>query len=132
MKTSSVNASPEPPSVQTARGCVAANVALPGFGSLMAKRAVGWPQSALTVIGFAITAIFTVRAFVWFARNFSAIYGPEADPVETLQGIWLNLRWALLGMGLFAFSWLWTTATNAAILHSAKQTAERPKPPILN
>jgi len=131
MKTSSVNANVDPPSVQTARGCVATNVALPGFGSLMAKRAAGWPQAALTVIGFVLTAIFGVRALVWFAHNFSTIYGPDSDPVETLRAIWFNLRWALLGIGFFAVSWIWSTATNAAILHSAKSNAEGAKPPVL-
>jgi hypothetical protein len=131
MKTSSANVNAEPPSLQTARGCVALNVALPGFGSLMARRAAGWPQAALTVAGFVLTMIFGVQALVWFARNVSTIYGADADPVETLLDTWRNLRWALLGMLLFAISWAWSAATNSSILNAAKRETERPRPPVL-
>ncbi|MSU57261.1 MAG: hypothetical protein EXS35_03610 [Pedosphaera sp.] len=111
---------------------MATNVALPGFGSLAAKRAVGWPQAALTVIGFALSAIFGLRFLLWFLKNISALYGADSDPVETLLSIWTAVRWALLGIGLFAISWLWAAATNATILRSAKRETEREKPPKLN
>lgn len=132
MKTSSANASPEVASKQTARGMVATNLALPGFGSLMAKRAAGWPQAVLTVVGFAFTLIFGVRFGIWFFQNTDALYGPEADPLETLQAIWRSVRWAVFGMGLFAVSWLWSLATNTEILRSARQPEPRAKPPILD
>lgn len=111
---------------------VATNLALPGFGSLMARRAVGWPQAVLTVVGFALTTIFGVRFVIWFFQNIDVLYGPEADPVETLVALWKAVRWALVGIGLFAVSWLWSLATNAAILRSARETAIRVKPPILS
>ena len=132
MKTSSANANPEPLSVQTARGCVATNLTLPGFGSLMAKRAVGWPQAALTVVGFSLTMIFGVRFIVWTLRNMSNFYDPQSDPVETLTGIWQYLSWPLVGFVLVATSWLWALTTNTAILNSAKNNAECSKPPKLN
>jgi putative Mn2+ efflux pump MntP len=131
MKTSSANANPEPPSVQTARGMVAANLAVPGFGSLMAKRAAGWPQAALTIVGFALTSIFGVRFIIWFLQHLNTLYGAESDPLESLLDLWRNVRWALLGIGLFAMSWLWSLATNAEILRSAKRDNERAKPPVL-
>ena len=131
MKTSSANANPDAPSVQTARGFVATNLALPGFGSLMAKRAVGWPQAALTVAGFALTMIFGVRFVGWFFQNTDALYGSQADPIETLTNVWRAVRWALLGIGLFAVSGLWALTTNAAILRSARSETDREKPPIL-
>jgi hypothetical protein len=131
MKTSSAPANPEPLSVQTARGCVGTNLALPGFGSLMAKRPAGWPQAALTVVGFLLTMIFGVQFVVWALRNMSNFYDPQSDPIETFAGIWLRLRWPLLGFGMVAISWLWTLNTNAAILRSAKHAAEPGKPPKL-
>lgn len=132
MKTSSANANPEPPSAQTARGMVATNLALPGFGSLMAKRAAGWPQAALTVVGFALTSIFGVRFIIWFFQSMDMLYGTESDPVESLIAMWLNVRWALLGIGLFAVSWLWSLATNTEILRSARKPEPMEKPPILS
>ena len=131
MKTSSASASPDAPSLQTARGFVGTNLGMPGFGSLMAKRRVGWPQTALTVIGFALTTIYGVRFGLWFFQNLDALYGPESDPVDTLLALWQAVRWALLGIGLFAVSWLWSLATNAAILHSARQSEPMAKPPVL-
>ena len=132
MKTSSANANSDAPSVQTARGFVATNLALPGFGSLMAKRAVGWPQAALTVVGFSLTMIFGVRFIVWTLRNMSNFYDPQSDPVETMTGIWQYLSWPLVGFVLVATSWLWALTTNTAILNSAKNNAECSKPPKLN
>lgn len=110
---------------------VAANLALPGFGSLMAKRAVGWPQAALTIVGFALTSIFGVRFIIWFFQNMDMLYGAESDPVESLLALWRNVRWALLGIGLFAVSWLWSLATNAEILRSARKLEAKEKPPVL-
>lgn len=132
MKTSSASANPEPPSVQTARGFVGTNLALPGFGSLMARRRVGWPQAALTVVGFACTTIFGVRFVVWFFQNTDAIYGSDTDPIEMLLNVWRAVRWALFGIGLFAVSWLWALVTNAAILRSAHPTGSTEKPPVLS
>lgn len=111
---------------------VATNLALPGFGSLMAKRVAGWPQATLTVVGFALTTIFGVRFMIWFFQNTDTLYGPEADPIETLLAIWQTVRWALLGIGLFAVSWLWSLATNTEILRSARQPEPKEKPPILS
>ena len=131
MKISSANANAEPPSVQTARGFVGTNLALPGFGSLMARRAEGWPQAALTVAGFGLTAWFGVRLGIWYFQNSSAINDPEADPFGVMTHEWLIARWALLGMALFAISWLWSLATNTAILRSARRADTMDKPPIL-
>lgn len=98
----------------------------------MAKRRVGWPQAALTVAGFALTMIFGVRFGIWVLKNWQLLYGPESDPVETLLAIWREVRWPLLGMGLFAVAWLWALATNAAILRSARQNESPDKPPVLS
>ena len=119
-------------SPQTARGCVATNLALPGFGSLIAGRAVGYAQAAFTVVGFGLTLFFGLKFIVWYLANWATINGPQADPMETLTSIWRAVRWALLGIGLFAIAWLWALATNAAILRQARKTGEAAKPPKLD
>jgi len=116
---------------QTARGCVATNLAMPGFGSLMAGRPVGYAQAFLTVVGFGLTMVFGLKAIVWFLTHWSIIYGPEADPVETMTSVWRETRWAWLGMALFAVTWLWGLMTNAVILHSARTDDDAGKPPKL-
>jgi hypothetical protein len=110
---------------------VATNLALPGFGSLLARRAVGYPQAALTVVGFGLTAWFGVRFGIWYFQNSAALRDADSDPVENLIEIWLGVRWALLGFALFGTSWLWSLSTSSAILRSARQAAPAEKPPVL-
>lgn len=116
---------------QTARGCVATNLSLPGFGSLLAGHPVGYAQAALTVVGFGLTLLFGAKAIIWFLTHWSTIYGPEADPVDTMSGVWWETRWAWLGMALFAVAWLWSLTTNAAILRTARTEDDASKPPKL-
>ena len=117
---------------QTARGCVGTNLALPGFGSLMAGYPVGYAQAALTVAGFGLTLVFGAKAIVWFLTHWSMIYGPDADPVETMTGVWRETRWVWAGFAMVATAWLWSLMTNAAILRSARQDDDGNKPPKLN
>lgn len=132
MKTSSARETPDAPSAQTARGCAATNLALPGFGSLLARRAVGYPQAALTVVGFGLTAWFGVRFGFWYFQNSAALRDADGDPVQNLIEMWLGVRWALLGMALYGVSWLWSLSTNVSILRSARPAAPPEKPPVLS
>lgn len=116
---------------QAALGCVATNVALPGFGSLMAGHPVGYAQAVLTLAGFTMTLGFGLVFVIWCLLNWSSLYGPEADPVDTLLQLWVRLRWALVGMGLFGFAWVWAWFTNAAILREARMAEAAAKPPKL-
>lgn len=118
--------------MQTARGFVGTNLVLPGFGSIMAKRRVGWAQATLTVVGFGLTLVFGVRFIVWFFQNTATIFGDEGDPVEVLAGGLRAVRWALLGIALFGLAWLWSLATNAAILRAARAVQAVEKPPVLS
>lgn len=132
MKISLAPGNREALSPQTARGCAATNLALPGFGSLMAGRAIGYVQAALTVVAFALTLFFGVKFILWGVMNWSHIYDPQADPVETMVALWRGARWALLGIALFAASWLWALATNIVILRAAPKNEGAGKPPKLN
>jgi hypothetical protein len=117
---------------QTAQACVATNLGLPGFGSLLAGRAVGYVQAALTLAGFGLTLLLGVKFIVWAVINWPRLYGPEADPLESLLSMWLNVRGALLGIALFVVSWLWALVTNFSILRSASRKQDAAKPPKLN
>ena len=116
---------------QTAHGCVGTNLALPGIGSLMAGRAVGYVQAALTLAGFGLTVLFGLKFSLWYLANWSSLNSPNADPLETLGEVWREVRWALLGIGLFAIAWLWAMGTNAGILRQARHAEEKAKPPKL-
>ena len=106
---------------------MATNMALPGFGSLAAGRRSGYVQATLTVAGFACTMIFGLRFIVWALANWSKIYDPQADPIETFGNIWIALRWALLGIGLFAVSWLWSLWTSLRLVDDARRSAVPPR-----
>lgn len=118
--------------LQTARGCAGTNLALPGFGSLMAGRRVGYPQAAITVVAFALTLFFGLKFLAWGVKSWPAINDPETDPVETLRGMWQVGRWAFLGVALFTGNWLWALMTNISILRSVSASREAVKPPKLN
>jgi hypothetical protein len=97
----------------------------------MAGRAVGYVQAAITLAGFGLTLLLGVKFIVWAVINWPRLYGPEADPWETLLSIWLNLRGALLGITLFIVSWLWALATSFMILRAAPKNEDATLPPKL-
>jgi hypothetical protein len=117
---------------QTAWGCLSTNLALPGFGSLMAGRASGYPQVALGLGGLVLTLLFTLRFAYWYFTSGSRLQGVETDPVEALIELWRAARWPLLGIGVFAAGWLWALATSCQILHAAKDAEPKNVPPLLS
>ena len=132
MKISLALAQRQPLSRQTAWGCLTTNLALPGFGSLAAGRRAGYLQVALTITGMALTMIFGVRFVIWTLTNWSRLQDPMAEQFNTLGQMWLAVRWALLGIGIFGLGWLWALATSFAIVHSASQTGPSTTPPRLS
>ncbi len=132
MKVSLVLGPRRPLSRQTAWGCLTSNVALPGVGSLAAGRASGYAQLALAVGGLALTLVFGTRFILWYMANWDRVHAPEADPMEVLRQMWAVLRWAVLGIGIFAFSWLWGLVTGFGIVYSAKTAESAAVPPLLS
>jgi hypothetical protein len=102
---------------------------MPGFGSLMAGRISGYPQAFLGIAGMIVTMIFGVRALIWMLSNWARMRDPASDQLAVFGEMWLALRWALLGMGIFGVSWLWALASSYGIVRSAKNDA--PAPPRL-
>src|ERR1043166_812775 len=96
----------QPLSRQTAWGCLTANLALPGSGSLVAGRAIGYAQLVAAILAFVVSLVACAGAIVWFAGNWTRIMNPE-DPLAMMGEIWKAVRWSVLGIGLFLFSMLW-------------------------
>lgn len=126
MKTSSAHA-PKNVSTETAIGCLTTNLAMPGFGSIVAgKRIEGAIQAGLSIAGFILTVLLGGRFIVWFFTNYSRLYGdPYADPVEVFSEVWGQVRVPLIGIGLFVFTWLWALWTSWRVVRAAR------KPPVL-
>src|SRR5439155_27279195 len=116
MKISLVLGEQRPLSRQTAWGCLTTNLALPGFGSLAAGRGSGYLQAALTIIGMALTMFFGGRFIIWSLSNWSRLHDPQSEQFAALGEMWLVVRWALLGVAIFALGWLWALATSFAIV----------------
>jgi hypothetical protein len=102
-----------------AQACFSANLGLPGAGSLMAGRRSGYVQVMVALAGMGLTLVFGILFLAWCIQNLEQIRAPEADPYVTLAGIWRQLRWALLGIGLFVVAWLWALVTSFAILKTS-------------
>jgi hypothetical protein len=113
---------------QTAWGCLTTNLTLPGFGSLVAGRVVGYGQAALSLGGTAITMVFGVRFILWFLANWSRLHDVEGDAMGGLVEMWGVLRWPLLGIGIFLIGWIWALGTSLQIIQAAKKS-ERPMAP---
>ena len=131
MKISLARGVREPLSSQTACGCLTSNLALPGSGSLLAGRASGYGQLLLALLGLVLSLIFGVRFLMWHVSNWSRLHGPDVDSIEALREIWVQLRWALLGLGIFLISMLWALITSFAILASSRRVDAPTKPPPL-
>ena len=85
---------------------------------------------ALALGGFALTLVFGLRFILWYIAHWSQLNGTDADKFEALGGLWLAIRWVVLGMGLFVLGWLWALSTSLQIVHEAKNTEEdAPKEP---
>jgi hypothetical protein len=116
---------------QTAWGCLTTNLAMPGFGSLIAGRVSGYPQAALGLGGLGLTLVFWVRFVLWYLANWSHLNDPMADPLATMSELWQAVRLPLLGMGIFAVGLLWALVTSWSIVRAARQAEQRRAPPRL-
>ncbi len=94
----------------TARLCLWVNLlALPGLGSVLAGRRVGWAQAVLAVAGLGLAGYGVVRAAAdWLAAG-------EALP------LWSGaLELALVGLGLSAGAWGWALVTSLQVLRDSR------------
>ena len=111
---------PRPLSRSEAWGCVTANLAVPGSGSLAAGRAVGYFQMALTLIGFLITLVCAAGFFHWYFANSDRIAQLQMDePGQALLELWRAARGALLGMAVFIFAIAWAAVTSFQIVQAS-------------
>jgi hypothetical protein len=129
MKISLARGPRQPLSRQTAWGCLTTNLALPGFGSLVAGRSSGYAQAVLGIVGLALTAVFGVRFIAWYFANWPRLSGDQADPFVALGELWKAVRWPLLGVGVFLLGWLWALITSLEILRGATKPPPQIEPP---
>jgi hypothetical protein len=121
MKTFLARANSESSARETARGCFTTNLVIPGLGSLVGGRKIGYVQLVVCFSGLAISLIFGVRFILWSLAHWDEFHDPNADPIAALRDLWFQARWSLLGIVLFAIAWLWALLTSCLLLSEAKK-----------
>jgi hypothetical protein len=112
-----------------AKACLAANLALPGAGSLAAGRAVGYFQMAVAFAGLIVSVVTGVPMIEWSLSNWTRMTDPLSDSPQMLFELWRHAVWPLVGIGLFVIGILWAAATGLQLLAQAPKEGV---PPIIN
>jgi hypothetical protein len=115
MKISLVLHPERPLSRSEAWACFSANIALPGSGSLLAGRAVGYFQILLALIGLGVSLFTTLQAIVWYYHNYHRL-SDAADPLAGFVESIRHLALPAAGMGIFVLAILWAAITSWSII----------------
>lgn len=95
--------------------CFTANLALPGSGSLIAGRWIGYFQILLAFVGLGWSLLRTIQVFVWFLHNYRRI-NEASDPIAGLLEYWHALLQPMIGLGIFAIAIIWAAFTSWSII----------------
>ena len=96
------------------RACRTANTfVLPGIGSVLAHRRVGYAQISMAAVGFGLSNWWMVKTVTHYLT----------EGFIDLED-WRQLLTPLLGIGLFGLAWVWAQWTN----HELKKSL-LPEPP---
>jgi hypothetical protein len=100
-----VVAAPDAPDRPRALAALTANVMLPGSGTLLLGRRVGWLQALLSLAGMGLSLHWLTRVVTLWVRHGER---PLLAPSELLVG--------LTGPLLFAAGWAWSVLTAWRVL----------------
>ncbi len=93
-------------------------LALPGGGTIMAGRRVGWAQAGLALIGFVLTGVWAAHAVSSWIRT--------GDLPCALDGYLLT---GSVGALLFLVAWFWALASSVSIVrqrHASMRPVTQP------
>lgn len=103
-----------------AKACLAANLSLPGLGSLHVGRRVGWAQLALAAGGFVLTLTFGGWLVAEWARARELPFLPVLERGEWPPGLLRHLLVGLGGLALFATALGWSLITSWLVYREAR------------
>ena len=122
---------PRPLSRSEAWGCVTANLAVPGSGSLAAGRAVGYWQMAVYFTGFVMSLAGSVAPVRWYLANSAQLNHPPEGDVGDMFGPLSSFlhaaRWVLLGIAFFLFALGWAAVTSFQIMQTSRKDSAPPR-----
>ncbi len=105
-----------------------ANAALPGFGTVMAGRKVGYFQLALSVLGVICFTAFLTYAIPHLGELLQELSNPTDDPDVALDFLAQWLPWmavAFAGIILCVTAWLWALATSVKEVRGGSKAERR-------
>jgi hypothetical protein len=103
-----------------ALACLAMNaLALPGLGTVMAGRAIGYVQATLMLVGFCMFMGYMLWYFLAFSRF---VFSHTSEEFGAHYRPWLWVLW--LGLGLCIVAWVWSLVSSFLVLRQS--TADAP------
>jgi hypothetical protein len=128
MKLQLTRAKSRPLTRAEAWGCVTANLAVPGAGSLAAGRAVGYAQMAVYFTGFIMSIVCAIAFFRWYFANAGQFdQMKNEDPVGALLLFFHAARWVFFGIGLFVVALGWAAVTSFQIMKTPRKDEAPPR-----
>jgi hypothetical protein len=110
-----------------ARACLAANLALPGAGSLAAGKAIGYLQMTMAFAGMVITLLAGIPMIEWCLSNMARMRDPSSDSLSVFLELWRHARWPLAGICLYAIGIIWAAATGLQLVARAPEDGVPPR-----
>lgn len=117
MKISLVLQRRRPLSRGEAWACFTANLVMPGSGSLIAGRAVGYIQLVFALTGLAISFITTMQTVLWYFQNYQRL-NASSDPFAPIIELGRHLIYPIVGLGIFLVAVVWALFTSWRIIRS--------------
>jgi hypothetical protein len=105
---------------------IANQLALPGFGTVMAGRRTGYVQLAFSATGVLCFTVFLIYALPRLGTLLNALAHPSDDPEVALNFLRQWLPWllvALTGIALWVIAWLWALGTSVKVVRDKDRPA---------
>jgi hypothetical protein len=109
---------------------IANQLALPGFGTLLAGRKIGYAQLTLSVTGVACLTAFLIYAIPHLGELLRLSFQPADDPdvlIDRLREWKPWLLTAVSGILLWVIAWLWALKTSAQTLRDNRGSRAIPE-----
>jgi hypothetical protein len=110
----------KPATREWALASLAANAALPGSGTLLAGRWIGYLQLGLALVGVLLSLVYGIRFIHWYVEHRLVLENPDQDPWMSLWWVWREVRMAWFGIALFMGAWLWAMGGSLVLLWKSR------------
>lgn len=107
---------------------IANQLALPGFGTVMAGRKIGYAQLTLSVAGVICVTVFLIHAVPQLGGLLRQLTNPSDDPDAALEFLaqwvpWLGVAFA--GIVLWGIAWFWALGTSVKAVRGGGKAESR-------